>query len=107
MRLSAEEVNAASIPMKNYRQRSGAAGWDTMSVDLIWQQGWVSYRGAKRFAGKQGKSDIDADSLNQYFEEHGRLEGAAPRRIRAAPPRRCGTVDRYRGGPLAGGACDE
>jgi len=59
----------------NYRQRSGAAGADTMAVDVTWQRGWVSYKSAKKAAGG---ASLTKASLDSYFTKHGRLEGAAP-----------------------------
>jgi hypothetical protein len=69
------EGNPRLVIKGNYRQRSGAAGADTTSVDVTWQRGWVSYRGAKKAAGDAG---LSVTSLNDYFAKHGRLEGAAP-----------------------------
>lgn len=59
----------------NYRQRSGAAGADTTSFDVTWQRGWVSYKSAKKAAGG---GPLTKASLDKYFADHGRLQGAAP-----------------------------
>lgn len=59
----------------SYRQRSGAAGADTTSVDVTWQRGWVSYKSAKKAAGG---APLTKASLDSYFAKHGHLEGAAP-----------------------------
>jgi hypothetical protein len=61
------------------RQRSDAAGPDETMLNVTWQWGAVSYRGAKRYAKKKlGKDAIDVDSVDKYFEAHGRLEGSLP-----------------------------
>jgi hypothetical protein len=72
------EGNPRLVVSGNYRQRSGAAGPDTMSVDVTYQWGQVSYRAAKRLAKEKGIASLNADFLDAYFEDHGRLEGAAP-----------------------------
>ena len=69
------EGNPRLVFNGNYRSRSGAAGPDTTSVDITWQQGWVSYNGAKRYAN--GKP-LDVKTINAYFTDHGRLADAAP-----------------------------
>lgn len=59
------------------RQRSHAAGPDETKLGVTWQLGWLSYRGAKRYAQKQGKQ-FDAATIDDYFSKHGRLEGSLP-----------------------------
>lgn len=61
------------------RRRSGAAGPDEVKLNATWQMGWVSYRGAKKFAQDKFKTkDITVDSVAGYFKENGRLAGALP-----------------------------
>ncbi|MEP7012934.1 MAG: hypothetical protein ABJC13_21640 [Acidobacteriota bacterium] len=61
------------------RWRSNAAGPDEVKLNATWQRGWISYRGAKKFAqAKFGSKDITVDSVGEYFKENGRLEGALP-----------------------------
>jgi hypothetical protein len=61
-------VNLAS------RQRADAAGPDETTLNVTWQRGWLSYRGAK----KAGGGTLTVDGVDQYFASHGRLKDALP-----------------------------
>jgi hypothetical protein len=71
------EGNPRLVVSGTHRQRSGVAGPDTTSVEVTFQKGWVSYRGAKSLAERQ-KKNFDADFITEYFKNHPHVEGAAP-----------------------------
>lgn len=72
------EGNPRLVFNGNYRQRSGAAGPDTTSIDITLQRGQVSYRGARAYALTKGKADLDVDTFIGYLNQHTFLQNAAP-----------------------------
>jgi len=73
------EGNPRLVFNGNYRQRSGAVGPNTTSLDVTYQWGQVSYRGAKAYAEKtKGNDNLDVPTITEYFKDHPHIENAAP-----------------------------
>lgn len=71
----------------NARQRGPAAGPDEKKLAATYTWGWISYRGASKFAQDRARKNprsfpdgsLTVDSVDAYFEQYGRLKGALPR----------------------------